>query len=375
VRLLLLVLLSSVPSFLQADDFIDTTYQLSPEKLDRLTQKLQQLVAAMHQDGDPQIEIQYSTDRTEQAHISWATQKLGEKPFKAIVQINRGLLEKMQSEDELAFVIAHEMSHTAAEYKRTGSERAIQSQREEIIVADLGAIERMIRAGYDPTAGREFFIKAIENNWQLHSLLERAVSTHPPHELRFTAIDVELKKRHDKAAFPPRVGDPDNWLKKYRESFIPPWSLSENAPKNMETLLRRLLNLTSLKNLPPHQQTAFITNVLFNKFSRIHDARNLIVAGLLYDPHVNPSPFIDELIYDFDKNDFSTVKQLPDHLWAYGNFVDVARDHKFSGKDVELLYAWLKETADNLPNFHVQSSITRSMHELAKGYQVSPAVF
>lgn len=78
-----------------------------------------------------------------------------------IVQITSGVLEQTRDEDELAFVIAHEMAHNILRHRerldRIGrSARNIRATETE---ADLLGLKLMRAAGYDPIAAARFWAR------------------------------------------------------------------------------------------------------------------------------------------------------------------------------------------------------------------------
>ncbi len=79
------------------------------------------------------------------------------------VYLNMGIVEVCETEDELASVMAHEMSHVAARH----------------------ATEMLTNAaGYDPTAMASVFQKLSEQQHSLPSVVERFMSSHPLSEVR-----------------------------------------------------------------------------------------------------------------------------------------------------------------------------------------------
>jgi beta-barrel assembly-enhancing protease len=76
-----------------------------------------------------------------------------------IVQITTGVLSETQSDDELAFIIAHEMSHNILKHRdrldRLG--RSAKAIRETEIEADRLGLQLMAAAGYDPLAAARFW--------------------------------------------------------------------------------------------------------------------------------------------------------------------------------------------------------------------------
>lgn len=97
-------------------------------------------------------------------------------PGKADMIVQAGLLAYASNVDEFAYVIAHEMTHDNAEFFQvmkdsreadeilnqvSGYSDLSPMQREEIR-ADIGAIERVIRAGYNPWGGY-YFLRRLAN--------------------------------------------------------------------------------------------------------------------------------------------------------------------------------------------------------------------
>ena len=78
-----------------------------------------------------------------------------------IVQITTAVVGETRGEDELAFVIAHEMAHNilghAARLDRTG--RSAANIRATETEADLLALKLMKAAGYDPMAAAQFWAR------------------------------------------------------------------------------------------------------------------------------------------------------------------------------------------------------------------------
>ena len=162
------------------------------------------------------------------------------------ISINRGLLVELDSEAELAAVLAHEVIHAAARHTAQSMERGLFLQgalvaagvalsdsdyrdvgmlganigaqltnkkysRDDETEADLYGIRYMIRAGYDPAAAvelQETFVRLAEGREQ--SWLSGLFASHPPSRARVAAnrsLVAELgnpggevgKKRYKKA--------------------------------------------------------------------------------------------------------------------------------------------------------------------------------
>lgn len=143
-------------------------------------------------------------------------------PEKALMNINLGLLAMSANEDELAFVIAHEMTHqnkallsaskdsdemTKMLDEVNGYSGLDPAQREEIR-ADLGAVERLIKARYNPWAGYDFMksmSKTMQGSWDLTIMkfVYRWVfkmdfsymEVHPSDEIRMAAMKAYILKK------------------------------------------------------------------------------------------------------------------------------------------------------------------------------------
>jgi predicted Zn-dependent protease len=141
------------------------------------------------------------------------------------IYIYRGLFEAVQSESELAGVLAHEIGHVAA---RHGTEQLTRqlgfsilasillgsnpSQLEIIAArlfgtagllaysrgseaeADKLGIRYLYKTGYNPEGMGEFFERLQALHKDKPNALERFFSTHPPIENRLTSVRAEMAK-------------------------------------------------------------------------------------------------------------------------------------------------------------------------------------
>lgn len=87
------------------------------------------------------------------------SRKLNAKADGRVVQVTTGVLAETRSDDELAFIIAHEMAHNILNHRerldRIG--RRTANIRETEIEADRLAVRLMHAAGYDPAAAASFW--------------------------------------------------------------------------------------------------------------------------------------------------------------------------------------------------------------------------
>ncbi|MGB3456475.1 MAG: M48 family metalloprotease [Litorimonas sp.] len=110
------------------------------------------------------------------------------------VELSRGLLRYVRTEDELAFALAHELSHfmlghpqVLARARAEGRRRpALSRQLEE--EADRGAVFLMARAGYATGAGLDF----IERSSVLRDVPLFGLSSHPSRSSRLRKMRTTL---------------------------------------------------------------------------------------------------------------------------------------------------------------------------------------
>ncbi len=143
-------------------------------------------------------------------------------PGKAEIHLTAGLFAYIENEDELAGVIAHEMTHDNPNHlkakadsqkmnevldKVKGYNDLRPAQREELR-ADLGALDRMIEAGYNPWAQYDFekrFTEMMRNNfdakiegWVFKKIFKRNyeyIEAHPAGEIRMSATKAYVVDR------------------------------------------------------------------------------------------------------------------------------------------------------------------------------------
>ena len=135
------------------------------------------------------------------------------------IYVTRGLMETMDSEDELAMVLGHEVTHISERHaldqmgkaalidillstirdrdKRklkqglgiAGSLLMLKFSRDEESQADMQGLARSSAVGYDPQIGIGFFIKLAKIEGKPPSRLDSYFATHPNTPDRITAIE------------------------------------------------------------------------------------------------------------------------------------------------------------------------------------------
>lgn len=165
-------------------------------RLKELRSIIEEIVQRMRVPGDPaKFEVYFSPDPIPNACILIGTGK---------IILNAGLIALANNVDELAFVIAHEMSHGNPSLLKR--DPVVESKIDEWVVkfpelarhreeirADLGAFERLLKGGFDVWGGYHFFKYLeywIKSNFifQKANLLQDLLSTHPKSELRMEIL-------------------------------------------------------------------------------------------------------------------------------------------------------------------------------------------
>jgi predicted Zn-dependent protease len=149
------------------------------------------------------------------------------------VYVTRGLLDMVETEDELAGVVAHEMGHVDCKHSVRQAEKAglltllvaglglnkktrkyapyaaiasyfanLKFSRSDEYEADECAVKYSYAAGYDPNGLIGFFHKINHDNKL--SKVTKYFSTHPPTEDRIEAVEEQIAK------LPRRIGNGSN---------------------------------------------------------------------------------------------------------------------------------------------------------------------
>ncbi|MFI4963646.1 MAG: M48 family metalloprotease, partial [Legionellales bacterium] len=142
--------------------------------------------------------IQISAGNTENASMI----SLSSKP---LLTLNKGLLQNVQTEDELAGVIAHELGHLLLNNQCTGTDHHDTKINE--VAADNLGLKLLCGAEYDPqgiiyflkrTGGSESHLITIEDISTAESLkkaadlAQRIMDPHPQEESRIRAMEIHI---------------------------------------------------------------------------------------------------------------------------------------------------------------------------------------
>ncbi len=130
---------------------------------------------------------------------------------KVTIGLNAGLLSFVKNQDELALVLAHEMTHMNPAVLRHRADsgtlakitsaipKQIQGRQAEELRADLGAVQRMIKGGYNPWGSYDFFKRLsakrdLSGNSTVRTLVSM-ISTHPDPQLRMSVVKSYITAR------------------------------------------------------------------------------------------------------------------------------------------------------------------------------------
>jgi len=135
----------------------------------------------------------------------------------------RGLMEQQLTNDELAFVMGHEVAHIAHRdgvkqleqslgvslafgliFDRSRTTQALVSNLLQLLLvrgysrddernADLAAVDYLRAAGYDPEGGVDFLQRLQKVGKRNPSALDRWFATHPPIDQRIAAIEEKIR--------------------------------------------------------------------------------------------------------------------------------------------------------------------------------------
>jgi predicted unusual protein kinase regulating ubiquinone biosynthesis (AarF/ABC1/UbiB family) len=331
-----LILISAFSFSVKAKEYFDPifTYQLSEEELKPIDAKLKSILERLLKgaeklknemadpdertkpafDVDFDITYEHSRDmRANTARVYNVQSEALSGRKKVPINIYRGLLEFVESEDELAAIIGHEMVHSKHGIDDGGQKLALSSrwmqQRGNEFQADIMGAKIARAAGYDPRDVQKALARLAKfednkvdrsnfNNLGVEFLKEMGAA-HPSIQERYNTFNGFLHFENRIASLDRAKDNPyDGWLEKYKRALNAPWSKDE-PNHGMETFLKRLLELTDLKDKSPHEKIAFINHILFEE----PRYQALFYHGLMVDPHVNPNPVFSRI--DFDPKSLS----------------------------------------------------------------------
>ncbi|MBK7844445.1 MAG: M48 family metallopeptidase [Bdellovibrionales bacterium] len=217
-----------------------------------LTPLLTRLVQKLQQPGDPTYSVILSKTPDANAFIYQTVST------EAYVVVNIGLIQKVDTLDELVILLAHELSHSSA-FGR--SARLVRGQLEEIETADRGSMERTLKAGYDPRAILSLFSTLTSDDSTRSGFFQGFLGSHPNMESRRTAANVWLKENFSKRRFP--GASPKPWpdsVMQYKARPTPKIK-NEEPPK----VIHELERLSKIANQSPayHNLTPYLKMALF----------------------------------------------------------------------------------------------------------------
>lgn len=135
-------------------------------------EKFRRIAGRIESISEIPVRIRITTDAHPEAYIA----------HDGIVSLSKGILDSLQGDDELAFVIAHEISHKKLKENHCDLPASLfvtsscPKWLEEEIRTDMHAIQLMIQAGFDPHASLSVLARYCPEGLSTSAQREEAVS-------------------------------------------------------------------------------------------------------------------------------------------------------------------------------------------------------
>ena len=134
---------------------------------------------------------QFGDYRTEEEKIEDAREQV------PTIFVTKGLLKLVENEDQLAFILGHELGHHRQDFL---SDDDHSNSKMEELTSDLNSLDMMAKAGYNINEARKLasHIFSNESSYQnITQILARSLDAHPNNESRLNAIDIKIKTIED----------------------------------------------------------------------------------------------------------------------------------------------------------------------------------
>lgn len=178
------------------------SYPLPEEKAREAQKVFETTIRRLRRDGDPELTFIYVNSPEVNAFVS------GDKDD-AVVVVFRGLLDCIETEEELAAILGHEIGHTVAFGKQMVFwKKGMDKPLEELSVADKEAIRRLFDAGYDPRGAIKVHENLAKRLWKrpkgnlISVFLDGFSETHPGHAIRISQAARWVSELEAIRAFP-----------------------------------------------------------------------------------------------------------------------------------------------------------------------------
>lgn len=138
--------------------------------------------------------------RYEMKDGEYVKDKRGDKiPLKTVpmIFVTKGLLEYVKNEDELAFILGHELGHFRQQVLRGNH----QNTKIEEASSDYVSLDMLARAGYSLASARDVAARIFRDetaNGELSAILTQALDAHPNNQSRMNFIDVSIVEKTKK---------------------------------------------------------------------------------------------------------------------------------------------------------------------------------
>lgn len=110
--------------------------------------------------------------------------------------VTKGLLEMVENQDQLAYILGHELGHLRQDFLL----KEHNNSKMEEITSDLNSLDMMAKAGFNINEARKIASHIFGNEQiydSLKQILARALDEHPNNESRLNAIDIKIKTIED----------------------------------------------------------------------------------------------------------------------------------------------------------------------------------
>lgn len=111
-----------------------------------------------------------------------------------MVFVTKGLLEYVNSEDELAFILGHELGH----FRQDALRGSHKNTKVEEVSSDYAALSMLADAGYSLSAARDLASRIFggdDQNKSLQAIINSVLDAHPNNESRLNFIDVSIVEK------------------------------------------------------------------------------------------------------------------------------------------------------------------------------------
>ena len=182
------------------------------------------------------------------------------KDGRNILRVSKGLINSLQNEAQLAFVLAHELGHYEIYETRNDDKNGINvSGHEHEVQADYIGFQSVLQAGYNPDEAVSFF-KIIQENPTVTEAFERANDEHGSTETRIANIkDYKSTAEVRGVKFSEYTGEES--FRSFQEKFNEA-AKHDHYISYLEERIRQEYNVASGNELPLDKRWEFVDKII-----------------------------------------------------------------------------------------------------------------